>query len=249
MCRFELDTYRRIERGDIFYVKLSESDKQSLDGMGMLLGKIRPCLIVTTDKYNKQHGQCLYTVIPLKTYVEDITKIDDEYQSYLPIKTSKDRDSLLCLNQIRTVNKVDIKDYVCTIQNKELLKQIDEYIKDLLIENKEEEPSTEMQEKYNQLATQYDELLADYNALKQQLSSNMTEVIKSQTPKSIRKNSGALQIREVKKKWGRKECQEFLTMCKDFKAEEVMVMFSIGSISTYYRVKTLCEEFVKKATV
>ena len=78
MSRFELDTYRRIERGDIFYVKLSETDRQSLEGMGMLLGKIRPCLVVTTDKYNKQAGQCLYTVIPLKTYVEDVTKIDDE---------------------------------------------------------------------------------------------------------------------------------------------------------------------------
>ena len=100
-----------IKRGDIFYADLRPV-------VGSEQGGVRPVLVVQNDTGNKHSPTVIIAAItsrmtkaPLPTHV----KIDSSKYDII-------KDSVILLEQLRTIDKARLKDKVCHLDNEIILK-------------------------------------------------------------------------------------------------------------------------------
>ena len=95
---------RKIRRGDMFYADLTPSVGSEQDG-------IRPILIIQNATGNK-HSQTVITAI-----ITSKTAGKPKMPTHCPIRAQQGlgRDSLVLLEQIRTIDKVRLKEYIGTL--------------------------------------------------------------------------------------------------------------------------------------
>jgi mRNA interferase MazF len=95
---------RKIRRGDVFYADLTPSVGSEQDGT-------RPVLIIQNNAGNKHSKTVIAAVITGK--IQNKAKLPTHY----PIKAQQGlaRDSLVLLEQIRTIDRVQLKEYIGTL--------------------------------------------------------------------------------------------------------------------------------------
>lgn len=140
------DIYRIINKFDVYQCDLGEIT----ENRGNTLGKVRPCVIVSSDDIN-----CIfsnqYVVIPIRT-IHDENINENNIHEYIEKERSMGRIcvpikfnnfSVLDINQIRQIPLIKIFKYMGSIVNTELQKRINSSIMELLfakyelVDNKE----------------------------------------------------------------------------------------------------------------
>jgi len=97
---------RKIKRGDMFYADLTPTIGSEQDG-------IRPVLIIQNNDGNKHSTTVIAAIITSK--VARKTKLP----THCPIKAQQGlgRDSLVLMEQIRTIDKMRLKEYIGTLDS------------------------------------------------------------------------------------------------------------------------------------
>lgn len=104
----------QIRRGDIFYADLSPV-------IGSEQGGVRPVLIVQNDIGNKHSPTVICAAITSKMNKAKLpTHVEIDARKYQIVKNS-----VVLLEQIRTIDKQRLKDLVCHL-DQELMKKVDE---------------------------------------------------------------------------------------------------------------------------
>lgn len=100
---------RKIRRGDMFYADLTP-------GIGSEQSGFRPVLIIQNDTGNK-HSQ---TVIAALITSRAASKA--KLPTHCPVKAQQGlgRDSLILLEQIRTIDKKRLKEYIGTLETEDM---------------------------------------------------------------------------------------------------------------------------------
>ncbi len=107
----------QIRRGDIFYADLSPV-------IGSEQGGIRPVLIIQNDIGNKHSPTVICAAITSKMNKAKLpTHIEMSAKRYHIVK-----DSVVLLEQIRTIDKQRLKEFVCHV-DKELMRKVNEALK------------------------------------------------------------------------------------------------------------------------
>ncbi len=102
-----------IKRGDIFYADLRPV-------IGSEQGGIRPVLIVQNDIGNRHSPTVICAAITSKMHKSKLpTHVELDSNKYGVVK-----DSVILLEQLRTIDKKRLKDKVCTIDG-DILKKVD----------------------------------------------------------------------------------------------------------------------------
>lgn len=99
----------QIRRGDIYYADLSPV-------VGSEQGGVRPVLVIQNDVGNRHSP----TVTSRMNKAKLPTHVEIDAKRYRIVK-----DSVVLLEQIRTIDKQRLKDYVCRV-DKELMRKVDE---------------------------------------------------------------------------------------------------------------------------
>lgn len=129
----QLDVKRMLDvkRGQIYLCKLddvnSKSDDNKIYSKTGLIGKTRPCLIVSSDKYNDDPNRLTYRIVPIKTNHTDLPTEEFVKKSndiLIPIDMAEGT-KFLVINQSRPINIGCISTYIGTITNKQVLNQVD----------------------------------------------------------------------------------------------------------------------------
>ena len=104
----------QMKRGDIYYADLSPD-------VGSEQGGIRPVLIIQNDIGNKHSPTVICAAITSRMNKAKLpTHVEISSRDYGVVK-----DSVVLLEQIRTIDKQRLKEYVCRVDNK-LMKKVDE---------------------------------------------------------------------------------------------------------------------------
>ena len=107
----------KIRRGDIFYADLSPV-------VGSEQGGIRPVLIIQNDIGNKHSPTVICAAITSKMNKAKLpTHVEIDANKYQIVKNS-----VVLLEQIRTIDKQRLRDLVCHV-DEALMKKVDETIK------------------------------------------------------------------------------------------------------------------------
>lgn len=107
----------QIKRGDIFYADLSPV-------IGSEQGGIRPVIIIQNDVGNRHSPTVICAAITSKMNKAKLpTHIEIEATKYQLVKNS-----VILLEQIRTIDKQRLKEYICHVDNK-FMQQINEALK------------------------------------------------------------------------------------------------------------------------
>ncbi|KAB1439855.1 type II toxin-antitoxin system PemK/MazF family toxin [Candidatus Galacturonibacter soehngenii] len=102
-----------IKRGDIFYADLRPV-------IGSEQGGIRPVLIIQNDVGNKHSPTVICAAITSKMNKAKLpTHVEIDSKKYAIVK-----DSVILLEQLRTIDKKRLKDKVCHLDN-EILEKVD----------------------------------------------------------------------------------------------------------------------------
>ncbi|HOQ16867.1 MAG TPA: type II toxin-antitoxin system PemK/MazF family toxin [Defluviitaleaceae bacterium] len=102
-----------VKRGDVFYADLSPV-------VGSEQGGVRPVLIVQNDIGNKYSPTVICAAITSQINKAKLpTHIEIDAKSYALVK-----DSVVLLEQIRTIDKRRLKEKICHL-DKELMKKVD----------------------------------------------------------------------------------------------------------------------------
>ena len=104
----------QVKRGDIFYADLSPV-------VGSEQGGIRPVLIIQNDVGNKHSPTVICAAITSKMNKAKLpTHVEISSKEYGIVK-----DSVILLEQIKTIDKQRLRDYVCRADQK-LMNRVDE---------------------------------------------------------------------------------------------------------------------------
>lgn len=122
-----------IQRGQIYACSLDEpnsSGRYSATEFSKtgLIGKKRPCLIISNDEINKRGN--MYRIVPIKTNHTDLSPLEYAAKSsdvLIPIEMAEDT-KFLVINQIRPINISSVGSYVATVTNTKLLDKVDRAI-------------------------------------------------------------------------------------------------------------------------
>ena len=107
----------QIKRGDIFYADLSPV-------MGSEQGGIRPVLIIQNDVGNRHSPTVICAAITSRMNKAKLpTHVEVDASKYQLVKNS-----VVLLEQIRTIDKKRLKDFICHV-DKKLMNQVDEALK------------------------------------------------------------------------------------------------------------------------
>ena len=107
----------QIKRGDIFYADLSPV-------VGSEQGGVRPVIIIQNDIGNRHSPTVICAAITSKMNKAKLpTHIELEAKKYQLVKNS-----VILLEQIRTIDKQRLKDYICHVDKKMML-QVEEALK------------------------------------------------------------------------------------------------------------------------
>ena len=102
-----------IKRGDIFYADLRPV-------VGSEQGGVRPVLIVQNDTGNRHSPTVIIAAITSRMKHKLPTHVEIDSKRYDMIK-----DSVILLEQLRTIDKARLKDKVCHLDN-EIIKKVNE---------------------------------------------------------------------------------------------------------------------------
>ena len=108
---------RMISRGDLFYYDFGER-------VGSVQSGERPVLVVQADDYNKNAPTVIVaavTSVIKKRYLPSHIMLGDKFGLKKP--------SMVLLEQVQTVNKDELSDYIGTIEDEHLLRQINATLK------------------------------------------------------------------------------------------------------------------------
>ncbi|MCX0366245.1 type II toxin-antitoxin system PemK/MazF family toxin [Clostridium perfringens] len=108
---------RIISRGDLFYYDFG-------DRVGSVQSGERPVLVVQADDYNKNAPTVIVaavTSVIKKRYLPSHIILGDKFGLKKP--------SMVLLEQVQTVNKDELSDYIGTIEDEHLLRQINATLK------------------------------------------------------------------------------------------------------------------------
>lgn len=101
------------ERGDIFYADLRPV-------FGSEQGGVRPVLVIQNDIGNKYSPTVIVAAVS--------SKFEKELPTHVALNNEKlEKKSIALLEQIRTIDKKRLKEYVCTLSG-EQMKEVDEKI-------------------------------------------------------------------------------------------------------------------------
>lgn len=122
-----------IQRGQIYACSLDEPNsngKYSANEFSKtgLIGKKRPCLIISNDEINKRGT--MYRIVPIKTNHTDLSPLEYAAKSLdilIPIEMAEDT-KFLVINQTRPINISSVGSYVATVTNTKLLDKVDRAI-------------------------------------------------------------------------------------------------------------------------
>ncbi len=107
----------QIKRGDIFYADLSPV-------VGSEQGGVRPVMIIQNDVGNRHSPTVICAAITSKMNKAKLpTHIEIDAKKYQLVK-----DSVVLLEQIRTIDKQRLKDYICHV-DKKLMLQVEEALR------------------------------------------------------------------------------------------------------------------------
>ena len=107
----------QIKRGDIFYADLSPV-------VGSEQGGVRPVMIIQNDVGNRHSPTVICAAITSKMNKAKLpTHIEIDATKYHLVKNS-----VVLLEQIRTIDKQRLKDYICHV-DKKMMCQIDEALR------------------------------------------------------------------------------------------------------------------------
>ena len=107
----------QIKRGDIFYADLSPV-------VGSEQGGIRPVIIIQNDVGNRHSPTVICAAITSKMNKAKLpTHIEIDATKYQLVKNS-----VVLLEQIRTIDKQRLKDYICHV-DKKMMSRIDEALR------------------------------------------------------------------------------------------------------------------------
>ncbi len=107
----------QIKRGDIFYADLSPV-------VGSEQGGIRPVMIIQNDVGNRHSPTVICAAITSKMNKAKLpTHVEVDASKYQLVKNS-----VVLLEQLRTIDKQRLKDYICHV-DKKLMMQVDEALK------------------------------------------------------------------------------------------------------------------------
>ena len=101
-----------IRRGDIFYAALRPV-------VGSEQGGVRPVLVVQNDTGNKHSPTVIIAAITSRMKTKLPTHVEIDSKRYDMIK-----DSVILLEQLRTIDKARLKDKVCHLDN-EIITKVD----------------------------------------------------------------------------------------------------------------------------
>ena len=102
-----------IKRGDIYYADLRPV-------VGSEQGGIRPVLIVQNDTGNKHSPTVIVAAITSQMHKSKLpTHVEIDSARYAMVK-----DSVILLEQLRTIDKTRLKDKVCHLDN-EIIRKVD----------------------------------------------------------------------------------------------------------------------------
>ena len=113
----EMNNERRIRRGDIYYYDFGENAGSIQCGM-------RPVLILQADNFNRNSPTVIVaaiTSVNKKRYLPSHIDLGDNFGLAKP--------SMVLLEQIRTVNQSELLDYVGSIDDEQIWKQINNGLK------------------------------------------------------------------------------------------------------------------------
>ena len=102
---------RRIRRGDIFYADLTF-------GLGSEQGGCRPVLIIQNDIGNKHSKTVIVAVITSR--VE--RKLRMPTHCFVKAQQGLGRDSIVLLEQIRTIDKIRLREYIGALDSESMVK-------------------------------------------------------------------------------------------------------------------------------
>ena len=102
---------RKIKRGDMFYADLTQ-------GVGSEQSGCRPVLIIQNDTGNKHSNTVIAAVITSRT--TNKAKIP----THCPVKAQQglERDSLILLEQLRTIDKARLRGFIGTLNSADMKK-------------------------------------------------------------------------------------------------------------------------------
>jgi len=102
---------RKIKRGDMYYADLTQ-------GVGSEQSGCRPVLIIQNDTGNKHSNTVIAAVITSRT--ANKAKIP----THCPVKAQQglERDSLILLEQLRTIDKVRLRGFIGTLNSADMKK-------------------------------------------------------------------------------------------------------------------------------
>ena len=107
----------QIKRGDIFYADLSPV-------VGSEQGGVRPVMIIQNDVGNRHSPTVICAAITSKMNKAKLpTHVEIDASKYQLVKNS-----VVLLEQIRTIDKQRLKDYICHV-DKKMLVQVEEALK------------------------------------------------------------------------------------------------------------------------
>ena len=107
----------QVKRGDIYYADLSPV-------IGSEQGGVRPVLVIQNDVGNRHSPTIICAAITSKMNKAKLpTHVELEARKYHIVKNS-----VVLLEQIRTIDKQRVLDHVCHL-DKEIMKKIDEALK------------------------------------------------------------------------------------------------------------------------
>ena len=102
---------RKIRRGDMFYANLSPV-------VGSEQGGIRPILIIQNDTGNKHSQTVIATIITSKM----VAKAKLPTHCHIKAQQGLGRDSLVLLEQIRTLDKKRLQEYIGALDGESMCK-------------------------------------------------------------------------------------------------------------------------------
>lgn len=118
------------KRGQIYICTLDDyrvtQSEEHLFSKTGLIGKSRPCMIWSNDDYNKD-SRNTYTIIPIKSNHTSLSTkqyIQESYDILVPIWING-VEKFLAVSQARPINAVNIRSYMGTITNQEILDEVD----------------------------------------------------------------------------------------------------------------------------
>lgn len=107
----------QVKRGDIFYADLSPV-------VGSEQGGVRPVLIIQNEVGNRHSPTVICAAITSKMNKAKLpTHVEIDASKYQLVKNS-----VVLLEQIRTIDKQRLKDYICHVDNR-LLGQVEKALK------------------------------------------------------------------------------------------------------------------------